>query len=223
MANILLVEDDPILGRGLAENLMAEGYKIDWATNLQEARLKDSQQAFDLLILDLNLPDGYGLSLCQEIRSRNSRIPIVVLTAKSDEESVITGLISGANDYVKKPFGLGELLARVKVALREPTQREEQIKIGPLLVLLGQNRVLIEGKELHLNRREFHIFSHLAKHMTLVVSREQIIERLGHRSDLIDRTIDSHLSHIRTKIRKLGVQSVVINGVYGVGYKMEIA
>ncbi len=222
MVKILLVEDDPLIGKSLLENLTSEGYNVTWSKTLTNARHQNENDKFDLMLLDLNLPDGLGLNLCQELRAADSRMPIIILTAKTDEESIINGLVYGANDYVKKPFGLGELMARIKVALREPMIREEQIRVGPLLILLRQNRILIDGVELHLNRREFYIFTFLAKNKEMVVSREQIIEKLNTGSELVDRTIDSHLSHIRKKIKKLGVTSVSITGVYGMGYKMEV-
>src|SRR4051812_44705350 len=119
MSEILLVEDDPVLGRGLVVNLEAEGYKVHWFKDLKTVgEAKNSIATASLMILDLNLPDGNGLSLLKMIRGEGMKTPVIILTAQTDEDSVVEGLQSGANDYVRKPFGNKELLARVKTALR---------------------------------------------------------------------------------------------------------
>ena len=123
MSHILVVEDDPILGRSLCVTLELENYKITWARDPKSARESNNKEAFDLVLLDVNLPDGSGLSLCSEIRATGSRLPVLFLTAKTDEDSVVAGFTAGANDYVRKPFGHRELLARIKSILREPLKK----------------------------------------------------------------------------------------------------
>lgn len=221
MAKILLVEDDPILGKGLHVNLSLEGYQADWAQDLKSARYSNSMGKYDLILLDVNLPDGSGFTLLEEIRKAKSRVPIIVLTAKSDEDSVVEGLSLGANDYIRKPFSQKELLARIKTALREPILRENQHRLGTILILQEQRKVLIEEKEIDFNRREFDIFSYLVQHPKAVISRESLIQALNQSEDINDRTIDSHLSHIRSKLKKSEVSTVSIKSVYGVGYTLE--
>lgn len=221
MAKILIVEDDPILGKGLNLNLNLEGYQTQWVQDLKSARYANSMAVFDLILLDVNLPDGSGFTLLEEIRNAKSRISIIMLTAKSDEDSVVEGLSLGANDYIKKPFSQKELLARIKTALKEPTLRENQTRLGSILILKEQRRVLIEEKEVDFNRREFDIFTYLVQHPKAVISREKLIESLNQGEELNDRTIDSHLSHIRSKLKKYEITSVVIKSVYGVGYTLE--
>lgn len=221
MANILLVEDDPVLGKGLMLQLQSAGHNIHWETNLQKARQSDSHGPFDLLLLDVNLPDGSGLDFCREVRQTGKRLPIIMLTARTDDDSVVTGFESGANDYVKKPFSNRELLARIQTQLKEPFLREEQLRAGPVLVLVKQRRVMIDGQDMELNRREFDIFTHLIKSPGAILSREQLIVAIDSADNILDRTIDSHFSHIRSKLKKKGVQNVSIRSVYGVGYTLE--
>lgn len=222
MARILLLEDDPILGKGLKANLETAGHRVTWETTLKSAHQKNESEAFELMILDLNLPDGTGLAFCQQMREKGSRIPILILSARTDEDTVETCFDNGADDYVKKPFSQRELNARIKSALREPALRDEQIRAGPVLILVDQRRVLVDGIEVDLKRREFDIFTYLTRNLGAVVSREKIIEALSSGEDLDDRTVDSHLSHIRSRLKKSSVAGVQILSVYGVGYRLEI-
>jgi two-component system OmpR family response regulator len=119
MTAILLVEDDPVLGRGLSVNLELEGYKVSWMRDLKSALQFKDENKFDLAILDLGLPDGSGLDFLKDLRKQDFQKPVLILTAKTDEDSVVVGLQDGANDYIRKPFGNKELLARIKTALRE--------------------------------------------------------------------------------------------------------
>jgi two-component system OmpR family response regulator len=222
MAKILLLEDDPVLGKGLQVHLQTAGYDVTWETHLAKARISEAQANYDLLLLDVNLPDGSGFDLCRDVRKGGSRLPILMLTARTDEDSVVQGFESGANDYIRKPFSNRELLARIQAHLKEPMQREDQLRAGPVLVLLEQRKVLIDNKDMEFNRREFDIFSHLMKSPGAVLSREQLISGIDGADNILDRTIDSHFSHIRAKLKKHGVQNVSIRSVYGVGYTLEL-
>jgi DNA-binding response OmpR family regulator len=222
MAKILLLEDDPILGKGLQVHLTTAGYDVVWETQLGKARSSESQGDFDLLLLDVNLPDGSGFDLAKDVRASGSRLPILMLTARSDEDSVVAGFESGANDYIRKPFSNRELLARIQSHLKEPFARDEQIRCGPVLVLIDQRKVMIDGQDMEFNRREFDIFVHLARAPGTVLSREQLITRIDSADNILDRTIDSHFSHIRSKLKKKNVQNVAIRSVYGVGYTLEL-
>ncbi len=221
MSNILLVEDDPILGAGIKLNLEMEKYTVAWAKDLRTARDRNQQDKFDLIILDLGLPDGSGLSLCKELREAGSRLPIIILTAQADEDSVVAGLGTGANDYIRKPFGNRELLARIKTALREPGLREDQVRFGNILILRDQRRVMVDQQAIDLNRREFDIFTYLVNHGDSVVSRENLLQFLDREGEILDRTLDSHISHIRAKLKRAEVTSVAIASVYGIGYRLE--
>ncbi|NJL24629.1 MAG: response regulator transcription factor [Calothrix sp. SM1_5_4] len=222
MSRILLLEDDPILGKALLAYLQSAGHAVTLVSHPLQAREAEADGQFDLLLLDVNLPDGSGFDFCGEMREKGSRLPIIMLTARSDEDSVVTGFESGANDYIRKPVSNRELLARVQTHLNEPMKRDEQIRFGPILVLIGQRKVLIDGREIDFNRREFDIFSQLIRNPGIVLSREQVIAALNSGDNILDRTIDSHFSHIRSKLKKLNISHVQIRSVYGVGYKLEV-
>jgi two-component system OmpR family response regulator len=220
---VLLVEDDPYLGKVLKVNLEQEGYQVHWAQNLKDAEEVNRSQGLNLIVLDLNLPDGNGLTLLRTIRKGGSRIPVIVLTAKVDEESVVEGLQAGANDYVRKPFGQKELLARVQTALKAPRSPDEQLRYGDLLLLVEQRKVMFDGKELDLLRREYDVLAYFIEHAEAVVTRPALLNFLDKDGEIFDRTIDSHVSHVRSKLKKANVVNVQINSIYGVGYRMEKA
>lgn len=222
MAKILLLEDDPILGKALKLSLEVASHKVEWAQTIAEARNRNEQQQLDLLLFDVNLPDGSGADLCQEIRSSGSRIPIIMLTARADEDSVVDGLTAGANDYMKKPFSNRELLVRIQNALKEPLVRESQLRKGPVLLLIEQRKLLIDNQEIKLNRKEFEIFRCLLTNSGAIMSRENVLNFVKGSEDISDRTIDSHLSHIRTKLKNSNISSVSIKAVYGIGYTLDI-
>lgn len=223
MIRILLIEDDPALGTGIKMNLEYEGYQVAWARDLKTAFKENGAQTFDLAILDLGLPDGNGISFCTSVREAGSRMPIIILTAQSDEESAVKGLMAGANDYIRKPFGNRELIARIITVLREPKVREDQARFDNLVVLRSQRKVMFGAQEIDLSRREFDLLSVLVENGDAVVTRERLMETLDKDGEILDRTMDSHLSHIRAKLRKAGVASVQILSVYGIGYRLEKA
>ncbi len=223
MTHVLLVEDDPMLGTNLKLNLELEGFQVEWAQSLKAAFEINEQRAFQLALLDLGLPDGNGLDFCRRVRADGSRLPMIILTAQSDEDSVVEGLGAGADDYVKKPFSNKELVARIRSALRSPQVREEQIRVGNMLVLLEQRRVMVEGEEVPLNRREFDLLKILIARPGVVVTREAVIQQLGESAEQIfDRTVDSHISHIRAKLKKAKECNVRIKSEYGVGYRIVV-
>ena len=221
MINILLVEDDPSLGTGIKMNLEYEGYAVAWARDLQTANKENSSQAFDLALLDLGLPDGNGISFCKSVRAAGSRLPIIILTAQTDEDAVVAGLMAGANDYVRKPFGNKELIARIVTVLREPKVREDQVRFDNLVILKSQRKAMFAGKDVDLSRREFDLLAILVENGDAVVPRERLMNSLDKDGEILDRTMDSHLSHIRAKLRTAGASSIQIVSVYGVGYRLE--
>ncbi|MDB5037173.1 MAG: hypothetical protein JWQ35_701 [Bacteriovoracaceae bacterium] len=221
MPKILLVEDDPILGRSLALNLKLEGYEVEWAETLQSGFSAFKQNKFDLILLDLGLPDGHGFNLCQEIRSKDKSLPIVILTAQADESSVVEGLNLGASDYVRKPFGLKELAARVRCALRESKSSELPLRFSDLKIFIDQRRAFFGEHELELKRREFDILTYLTDRAEQVVTREALLSKIDQDGEISDRTIDSHVSHLRSHLKGSGISSIHIASIYGVGYRLE--
>ena len=221
MSQILVVEDDPILGRSLSISLELEGYKINWCKDIKSAKAASTASIFDLILLDVNLGDGSGLDLCAALRKGGLQTPIIFLTAKTDEESVVAGFNAGANDYVKKPFGNRELLVRIKAHLKGAGSRDSQLKFGTLLLVPAKRQAFSDDKEIELNRREFDVLSILIRHPETVVTRDTLLSSLDKDGEIFDRTIDSHVSHIRSKLKKAAVESVQITSVYGVGYRLE--
>jgi two-component system, OmpR family, response regulator len=221
MSSLLIVEDDPMLGRALTVNLELEGYHPMWVRDLRSG-LEASQSAkFDLLLLDVNLPDGSGLDLCKTVRQSGSQVPVIFLTAKVDEDSVIAGFNAGANDYVRKPFGIKELVARVRATLKEPLQRDSQIRFGDLLLMIDKRETYYGDLRIDLNRREFEILTTLVQNAESVVTRDSLVSGIDREGDSFDRTVDSHVSHIRSKFRKASIDAIHITPIYGVGYRLQ--
>lgn len=219
--NILLVEDDPVLARGLQLTLQAEGYGIVWADSLKSAFDKNQKEKLGLVILDLGLTDGSGFDFLNEVRNSGSRLPIIILTAQSDEDSLIEGLQQGANDYMKKPFSNRELVARIKAVLREPQVREAQTRYSDLLLLHDQRIVKFKESNIEMNRREFDVLHFLIQRAEMIVTREALMEHIDKDGDIFDRTIDSHVSHLRSRFKAAGVTNIKISSVYGLGYRLE--
>lgn len=218
---ILLVEDDPVIGRSLSVSLELEVYQVKWAKDLRSARELFAQFKVNLILLDIGLPDGSGFDFLAEVREAQSQLPVLILTAQTDEDSVVRGLELGADDYVRKPFGQRELMARIQANLRAPQMRQAQIQYGSITVKIETRQVLAGDREVAVNRREFDVLHFLVMNNERVVSREAIIRHLNQDAEMFDRTIDSHISHLRAKLKDAGEVSMQITSVYGVGYRLE--
>jgi two-component system OmpR family response regulator len=194
MSSVLLVEDDPILGEGLVLSLQLEGHNVDWAKTLSSGKEKWSSKQFDLVLLDMGLPDGEGIDLCREIRKKDQKLAVIFLTAKNDEQTVVECLNDGANDFIKKPFSHRELMARIKAALRLNTSSPKLIKVGELAINIDKREVTYKENNLGLNRRQFDLLAYFMKRQGEIITRDQLIDHLGQENEIYDRTIDSHLS-----------------------------
>jgi two-component system OmpR family response regulator len=222
MSRILLVEDDPVLGKGLKFALEKEGFEVHWVTSKAEAEMLANDRIFELVALDLNLPDGSGLTFAKWAAKNRPRLPILMITASGDEDTVVAGFEAGAVDYVRKPFGNKEFLARIKVVLKGKSQQKfKAFHYGEITVQPEQRLVKVGESPVELNRRQFQILCHFMANAESVVTREGLIEALGKNEEILDRTIDSHISHLRNKLRKAGVVQVQISPVYGLGYRLE--
>ena len=146
---------------------------------------------------------------------------MVILTAKIDEASVVEGLQAGANDYVRKPFGNQELLARISSLLRMNQAKGKELHFGELSISLESRKVLFGEQEVELHRREFDILVYFIRHAETVVTRQALLDLLDKDGEIFDRTIDSHISHIRSRFKQLQIQTIQISSVYGVGYRLE--
>ena len=219
--SILIVEDEKKISEIVRAYLEKEGYRVRLAETGEQA-LKLLKDAFDLVILDLMLPDIQGEELCSMIRE-GSEVPVIILTAKSGEEDRIKGLGIGADDYVVKPFSPRELVARVKAQLRRSGRTKKKLlsyNSGTLKIDVSNHEVLRDGSLVILTPTEFKILLSLAEQPGWVFSREQLVTvAQGFDFEGYDRTIDAHVKNLRHKIEKDSREPEYIKTVYGVGYK----
>ncbi|MBQ2828940.1 MAG: response regulator transcription factor [Clostridia bacterium] len=212
---ILLVEDDIFLREGLSEMLTKEGYDITLAENFAKANEKIKEH-FDLAILDIMLPDGNGLELCQKIRESGKNLPILFLTACDDEIQIVRGLDAGADDYVTKPFRLLELLSRIRALLR---RSGNQILSDKNITVDNDNMTVTkDGKTISLTPTEYMILKTLMSNRGVIVTRNILLEKIWDcdESFIDDNTLSVHVSRLREKIG-----SEYIATVRGVGYRWE--
>lgn len=224
---ILVVEDNPDLVDLLVMHLHEAGYAVQKAGDGRTALKRFEEESFDLVILDLMLPDLDGLDICRRLRARSDYLPILMLTAKSTEFDRVLGLEVGADDYLTKPFSIRELLARVKAlfrridALAETTVQPQMVmQFEGLTIDPARRRVLVNGKEVYLTSREFDLLEHFASHPGLVYSRAQLLDLVwGYGHDGYEHTVNSHINRLRAKIEHTPAAPRFILTVWGVGYK----
>jgi DNA-binding response OmpR family regulator len=226
MPNVLLVEDEQTLSETLRYNLEREGYGVfvagDGVQGLELAR----RERPDLVILDVMLPRLDGFSVCRILR-QESDVPILMLTARQDEVDRIAGLELGADDYVSKPFSLGELLARVRAIMRrtdrQPVTSREVLDAGNLRVDTGSRRAWRDDVEINLSQKEFDLLACLIRNRGMALSRDVLLERVWGYDFLGDsRTVDVHIRWLREKIEPDPSRPTYIQTVRGVGYRFEI-
>lgn len=215
---ILVVEDDEVLREGLDAGLALEGHTVDIVETCADAREAVAGFSYDALVVDIGLPDGSGLELVREWRRSGDTTPILVLTAKTMAEDRIEGLDQGADDYLGKPFDLGELAARLRALVRRANGRPEPtVTIGPLTIKLASRNVTMRGREIELSRREFAVLEVLVRHPGHVISRSQIEEAIyGWQEEVGSNAVEVHIHKLRGK---LGAKS--IETVRGVGYRVR--
>ncbi|WP_419879585.1 response regulator transcription factor [Brevibacillus centrosporus] len=224
MSTILIVDDEPQILEILSSYLRKEGYHVITAEDGRQALECAATYPIGLIILDLMLPDMTGENVCREIR-KTSRVPILMLTAKSGEADRITGLEIGADDYLVKPFSPRELVARVRAILRRIGEYQvlsDIIGIGDLIISLREKNVTKKGQPVEMTPNEFRLLSTLVRHPSRTWSREELVEEvLG--MDFIgsDRTIDTHIKNLRQKLEDDPKQPEYIKTVYGLGYRFE--
>lgn len=216
-AKILIVEDDMYLREGLYELLTKEGYESVCAKNCTEAKTFLSEAVFDLVILDVMLPDGSGLDLCTYIRSTGADVPILFLTACDEEFQIVRGLDAGADDYVTKPFRLLELLSRIRALLRRKSV-SSTYQFGDIILDTANMTVRKDGENLFLTPTEYQILSALVQNSGVIVTRAALLQRIWDSDGnfIDDNTLSVHISRLRDKI---GSQHIVT--VRGMGYRWE--
>lgn len=223
---MLVVEDDPTVREMLELNLKAEGYAVTALADGESGLATARAQPFDLIVLDVMLPKLDGISLCRLIR-KDSTVPIMLLTARGTEVDKIIGLESGADDYIVKPFGLGEFLARVRAALRRsisslpPTPRD-RLESNDLVLDLIARRVYLNEMELKMTHKELDLLAELMRNKGVVISRDLLLQKVWGYDYVGDsRTVDVHVRWLREKIEVNPSSPQRINTVRGVGYRFE--
>ncbi|MBU0468218.1 MAG: response regulator transcription factor [Candidatus Omnitrophica bacterium] len=225
MANhkILIVEDDKDISEMIRYNLEKDGYSTVSVFDGEKVSQVVKASKPDLIILDIMLPGMDGLEICKNLKRDQSAedIPIIMLTAKSQESDKIVGLELGADDYVTKPFSPKELIARIKAVLRrqKPAVKIKEIKIGDLAINQLKHKVTVQAREVALTASEFKLLSLLAGRPGIVISREEILNQVfGYDSSSYDRTVDTHIKSLR---KKIGDVKSCIETVRGVGYRFK--
>ncbi|MBN1644339.1 MAG: response regulator transcription factor [Dehalococcoidales bacterium] len=228
MSKILVTEDDRNLLETIKYNLVKEGYEaliaVDGAEALEIAR----NEKPDLIILDIMLPKIDGFEVCRILR-KEMTVPIIMLTARTDETDKIVGLDVGADDYMTKPFSIRELLARIRALLRRAKMVESAVTGGPAIISVGnisidlnRHRVTIKDKPLELTAKEFDLLAFLAKNEGYVFTREQLLEKVWSYDFVGDtRTVDVHIRWLRQKIEEDPADPRYLLTVRGTGYKLE--
>jgi DNA-binding response OmpR family regulator len=217
---LLLIEDDPELSDGLQQSLAQSGYAVDVARTAQAGRAACAATHYEMLILDLGLPDCDGLALLRELRAQGMRAPVLILTARGELDDRIAGLDAGGDDYLAKPFALGELEARVRALLRRgPDAGPQRIQLGNLTYDAGTRSVLVDGADLELTARELAVLEALLRRPRALVSKEQLFESLyTWDSEANLSAVEVYVSRLRKKLEPAGV---AIRMFRGLGYRLE--
>ena len=227
MSRILVVEDDKAILRGVTEVLRKEGFEVLGAPDGRKGLDQALRDDIDLAILDVRLPELDGFEVCRRIRADRLQFPILMLTAKSQEADKVLGLGLGADDYMTKPFGIGELVARVKALLRRSQVRSEpgdprNFAFGGVEVDFEARRVTRSGREVTLTAREFDMLRYLIRRRQTVVTRDDLLKQVWHYDELpVTRTVDVHVAELRKKLEKRPAKPRHILSVRSVGYRFE--
>ncbi|CAM2998793.1 MULTISPECIES: response regulator transcription factor [Pseudoalteromonas] len=231
---ILVVEDDREIGQLITTQLAALNLHVDHVVSAELALKKIAKQPYGLILLDINLPQMDGLSLCRKIKEHYPTISVILLTALSSDMDRVIGLEMGADDYICKPFFARELQARVKTQLRHRSQllaiqnnendspsSEQRLNIGSLNIEFSSHQVYLDEQALNLTATEFDLLVYFARHPNHVFSRQQLLDKVwGYQHSGYEHTVNSHINRLRAKL-ELHHQAPIIETVWGVGYKLN--
>jgi DNA-binding response OmpR family regulator len=225
MARILIVEDEPAMQLGLRDNLEMEGYEVTLAADGEAGAEAGLSSAFDLILLDVMLPRMSGFDVCKKLRNAGVTTPVIMLTARGEEIDKVLGLELGADDYMTKPFGVRELLARIKARLRRnewhEVKEQSLVSIGRLKIDFAAFAAFENQQEVKLSHKEFEILAFLHQHRNQVVSRYDLLEKVwGYDEQPTTRTVDNFIVRLRQKIEVNPNQPRVILTAHGSGYKL---
>ncbi|WP_456442551.1 response regulator transcription factor [Caldithrix abyssi] len=229
---ILIIEDDPRIVNLLEIHLSDLGFTIESAIDGQSGLDKALKNSYKMIVLDLMLPELDGIEVCRRIRQENRFMPILMLTARSEEFDKVLGLEIGADDYITKPFSIREFIARVKVILRRIEVEKEKnsddknqtlIEVGNLLIDTEQHKVILDGRPLELTAKEFDLLVLFARHPGKIYNRETLLELVwGYHYEGYEHTVNSHINRLRNKIESDPTKPKFIKTLWGVGYRFEI-
>jgi two-component system response regulator QseB len=213
----LLVEDDPMIGKAVAEGMQGDGYAVDWVRDGLDAQSALMHDVYDVALLDLGLPRKDGLELLKHLRRAGLELPVLIITARDAVADRIAGLDAGADDYLVKPFDLEELLARTRALIRRRAGRAApEIRYGALTLDPVKRRVVFRGRCVELSAREFAVLEALAREPGAVISRSKLEESVyGWGEEVGSNTVEVHLHHLRRKL-----DARLIRNVRGVGYRI---
>ena len=220
-ANLLIVEDDPGIQDMLKYSLAAEGYTLHHAYTVKEGWEIIQEKAIDLVLLDWMLPDNSGIDLLHRIRKYHSMLPVIMVTAKTEEEDKILGLDVGADDYVTKPFSVRELNSRIQALLRRSMPDEQPLHIGDLFLDPVSHRVKVNETPLELSPTEFRLLHYFMSHTDRVFTRTQLLDQVwGSQVYVEERTVDVHIRRLRKQLQPFGLDSL-LQTVHGSGYRFS--
>lgn len=228
MRKILIIEDEPNIRELVSYNLKAGGFlpleAEDGITGMEMAETRKP----DLILLDIMLPGKDGYEICKELRSAGNKTPIIMMTAKTDEVDKVLGLEFGADDYISKPFGVRELMARIKAVLRriEGNAGEEPageiLSVDEMVINIGRHEVTVEGHKAELTMKEFELLTFLARNRGRAFSRDELLDKVWGINYLGEsRTVDVHIRHLRKKLSLHEDEDKYIETIRGKGYKMK--
>lgn len=221
MPRILLVEDDQSIVENLKEFLKKEGFEVEIAMSQAEAFEKMDREVFDLLLLDISLPDGNGYSVCTAVKS-HSEMPVIFLTASGDEFSVVTGFDLGADDYIAKPFRPRELISRIKNVLRRYHRLGTLLEYGGISVDTVKGVVMRDGEELLLSALEYRLLLVFFNHKGVILTRNTLLEEIWNIAGefVNDNTLTVYIKRLREKIEKDPQKPEIIRTIRGLGYRL---
>ena len=226
MSLIALIEDDPQIRNTLEIGLKLKGLRIQSFSSAEALFAAVPPHAlgwdrFDLFVIDLGLPGKTGAELCKQIRKKDPTKPILVISATTEESTAVNSFASGADDFVRKPFGLEELSVRIERLLGRAVGQKKLTRFEGLILDRSRRRASFKEEWVDLTATEFTILELLMARPNELVTRESIMQIVDEGAETQDRTLDSHISHIRKKLRSLGAETIQISSVYGQGYRLE--
>ena len=229
-ARVLLVEDDADLADLLALHLGEAGYAVEPVADGALALQRALADPFDVVVLDLMLPGIDGVEVCRRLRASGRTVPVLMLTARGSETDRVLGLETGADDYVPKPFSVREVLARVAALLRRveferpPADPDERLGWGPLAVFPEQSRVVLDGREVNLTKKELDLLVHLARQPGRAFSRQELLDAVwGYQFAGYAHTVNTHINRLRAKVEPDPAAPRFVQTVWGVGYRFSLA